>query len=1042
MASWNPTPTLGGANWYGNPPIVTKNQLFSTSQGLYNDIQDISGLNLQGLSTLTLSEWLSAPLIYVSDIQGYNVYITQDLSANTGVFNITNVSIMQFTFKPTFTGNVEVSFDLGLGQAIGGFLGGLGAAVGGALIGLGTGVGLIVQGAEQGIATMVAGRPQNFITSNTYETINFTSQLQVSTLGDAYPVYSSIFRTVSSVSANQVPGREIFTSSFFYPGQICVRTASDPINLITGNSNLNTSTIQSFGQWVPLQGLEPDNIIANSISTNFLSTGLLFAEKATLNILENTQILTNYLQIGEFPVGPQLASMQMSYEAPLIFQLGAVNFARLLGDLNYFYIQSDEDILFTKTGNTNTIPTNASLSLGSNANESILTVSTINVTNVLAQTGNFSSLTVTTLTVISSINEVFSTTAVSVLSTSGVTANFIQANFAQISSIAPFQFFSTVLGNSNGPYDINRIDSVVSTTYDSISSLTQNILSYSLNAQVQNEATFNIQGLPPASLYSVTPQNVSQWGSTILIFNDYKNPGQIDLGWVGQWSAAPGDSDLSLTNGATFDVLYTSSNAVGKAANFYITEQSNNTSPPGISTFYQYVNSQGFVGNYTARLTLPPIIGGTRTGWWQLQTPSPPPYITMNNNTLTISQDINDTYIKGTDRLHIQAGDILFDGRVNLSNFTVTNLNAQTITSQNAFLSTVSASVINVSTINASNILVNPFTGGIDTYYYKSTVSYNAAPTSLTPIQFTFITDSPDYTPIYNLYPAFIGANYFTQQNLNQWNNTQWNNVTPFSVGGTTVYVGNVQQQSGTYSGRFWINNTITAPYALSIYRITAAGSNLLGTLSGGQYGLIQTTNGTNWTLTCNVPNPQGISKNSYNNTFNLVQSQQDTTITNTLPLNINSPTINFTTGTMFMYADQLRVNSRMYGNFEATGLPSYPIGIENNVYIDSNISWTYVPAQGYWQSDANNILYNLTGDIFYDANSWIIQIIPSRFRTNNSLIVSWDVQPAIFPVGGGGYAWGYSRYILVSATVGGPGIGANNWNWYIAFPLNYCTTI
>jgi len=76
--------------------------------------------------------------------------------------------------------DLDVSFDFGLGQAIGGLLGGLGALVGGGLIAVGTGAGLAIQGAETGIATMIAGRPENFITNNTYETVNFTSQLQVS----------------------------------------------------------------------------------------------------------------------------------------------------------------------------------------------------------------------------------------------------------------------------------------------------------------------------------------------------------------------------------------------------------------------------------------------------------------------------------------------------------------------------------------------------------------------------------------------------------------------------------------------------------------------------------------------------------------------------------------------------------------------------------------------------------------------------------------------------------------------------------------------
>ena len=169
---------------------------------------------------------------------------------------------------------------------------------------------------------------------------------------------------------------------------------------------------------------------------------------------------------------------------------------------------------------------------------------------------------------------------------------------------------------------------------------------------------------------------------------------------------------------------------------------------------------------------------------------------------------------------------------------------------------------------------------------------------------------------------------------------------------------------------------------------------------------------------------------------MNILQNAQYTQVNTNQNLQINAPNTQIQTNTMFLYADQIRTNSHRYGQF-ATTLPSYPIGIENTVYIDGNIVFSYVASSGQWQSDATNILYNVTSNIYYDANSWIVQVIPSRFRTNGQPIASWDVQPAIFPVGGGAYAWGYNRYILVT---GNPGSGANNWNWVLAIPKNYCT--
>lgn len=237
------------ANWQGSQTIATRKQLLSTSAGLYDDLKDFNFSTIQ-VSTLNVPQWISTAALYVSDIKGFQIDISGISITQDGIFNAPIVSLSSIGFKGFDSLlDLDVSFDLGLGSAIGGIAAGLGALVGGATIAVGTGVGLAVSGAEQGIATMVAGRPQNFISQTSYETINFTTQLQISTLGNAYPLYSTIFRTVSSVSADSVPGREIFTSTFINPGTLCIRSVSDPFNLITGDSNLNTSTIQSFGQW-------------------------------------------------------------------------------------------------------------------------------------------------------------------------------------------------------------------------------------------------------------------------------------------------------------------------------------------------------------------------------------------------------------------------------------------------------------------------------------------------------------------------------------------------------------------------------------------------------------------------------------------------------------------------------------------------------------------------------------------------------------------------------------------------------------------------
>lgn len=223
----NPSPSLQGALWSGNQQLATKKQLISSIAGLYTDIQDIN------LSTINVT--------------------TIGASTVNGSF----ISLSTLQFKALDIGGLNFSFDLGLGDAIGGALAGFGAAVGGSFVGLGTGVGLTVQGLTTGLASLVNGRSDNYINNSYFETVNGTTQLQISTIGDAFPLYSSIIRSVSSVSANQVPGQEILLSSFFLPGTTCIRSVSDPLNIITGNSNIASSTIQSFGEWVPF--IDPTN---------------------------------------------------------------------------------------------------------------------------------------------------------------------------------------------------------------------------------------------------------------------------------------------------------------------------------------------------------------------------------------------------------------------------------------------------------------------------------------------------------------------------------------------------------------------------------------------------------------------------------------------------------------------------------------------------------------------------------------------------------------------------------------------------------------
>ena len=1041
--SWNPSPTIGSASWSGNPPVATKTQLLSTSAGI---IQNIALSTVSTFETITVNQWISTPLLYVSDIKGYSVDIS-GLSSVTANFALVNTSSLAFT-GPSIDAGVKVSVDFSIGDFVWNALVGTGAMVAEVAVGLGVGAGGFFYAIANGAGTLMNAKSPNnptYINTSNFEVMGSSTQLQVSTLGNAYPVYSSIMRYVSTNVPNQQPGVPEFQSTLFYPGQICIRSISDPYPIVSSWSSIQGSTIQQFGEWVPLLGLEPENIEAYSVSTvNLAAENVVMTNAVTTTLIGSAILAENLLQVGKIN---DPGTLILPYETVLEQQIGATSYARLLGAVNYWYQQSDQDIVWTKPGAPG-VPINMQLSLGSNGNESYLQVSSIfSRGNIQANSAFFSTLTVESLIVVSSFSTIYNVTACNVLSTNLVTASLVSTQILQAQSVYPFQF-SSVLGNPTGPFDMTKNDTVVSTTYNQISSLTQNILNYSLNIGVQDQATFNIyNGQSQLALYSVTPANINQWASTLLIFDTYYVPGQIDLGWVGLWGQTPGDLGGAAPGGATFDVQYTYSNQY--ANSFLITEQSNNNpNTPGISTFFNYPGPAGFTGLSTFRFTLPPVIGGSRSGWWQMTTPAGAPYASSNNNTFQMYQDINDTYIQGTDRLHLVAGDLFLDGTVNSSNMTVNSLYASNATLVNATFnnfkvtSTFVVSTVSTNLMLANNIIVNPVTGGFDSYYLKpSTISFVSGVQSVTPFQSQFYVNSSDYIPQYTLIPPFMGSNQFTSFNYESWNQTIWRNTTPNSLGPPGVYLGDVQTALGPYSAQFWIDNTQTGTpyYSVPIYTITSTGSNLLGYVGGNQYAKIATTNGSSWTLTSNVPTPQGSVGGNFSNITSLTQSIYGTTLLTNQNCFIQSPNQTITTGSLYLYADQIRTNSRRYGSVETAGLASYPIGIENTVYQDNNISWTFVTGT-LWQSDATNVPYNVTGDIFYDVNSWIIQVIPSRFRTNNSEIVSWDVQPTVVGVGGGGFCWGFNRYILVNADVGGPGSNANNWNWIIAFPKNYCT--
>jgi hypothetical protein len=198
------------------------------------------------VSSFVAADYVSATELFVSSINGaefsgaagggiqVSTLVTNNISSVFGDFQVQLVSTLGFSLGSNSFSLGGVNLGLGniLGQITGGALGIIGAATG--TVALGTGVAALLQ----------TRGTKNINTSN-YETINGTTQLQVSTIGD---YVSSVYRFSSGNPADQEVGEEYFISTIFAPGSMLLRSFSDPLN----TASTPTSTIQSFGPWVAL----------------------------------------------------------------------------------------------------------------------------------------------------------------------------------------------------------------------------------------------------------------------------------------------------------------------------------------------------------------------------------------------------------------------------------------------------------------------------------------------------------------------------------------------------------------------------------------------------------------------------------------------------------------------------------------------------------------------------------------------------------------------------------------------------------------------
>ena len=259
-------------DWFQQGPTQTSLFYDTTISSVRFMTHTASGYTDNPASRLYVPEARTSSL-YVSSINGAEFNSTT-INVDLGSFSTvaaTSISslgaeirqalISSIVFSPSLNPSLGgVNVNMGLGGILGNVIG-WGAGVFGAAAGL---VGLVT-----GVTALATGRQTQNINNNVYETINGNTQLQISTLGTPF---STIYRLNDSIDPQAVPGQEIFVSTISPPGP-AIRSLSDPLYTLSTPQ----STIQSFGQWVPL----PQQTIPSSISS--LNEWAFFPALSTIN---------------------------------------------------------------------------------------------------------------------------------------------------------------------------------------------------------------------------------------------------------------------------------------------------------------------------------------------------------------------------------------------------------------------------------------------------------------------------------------------------------------------------------------------------------------------------------------------------------------------------------------------------------------------------------------------------------------------------------------------------------------------------------------
>jgi len=451
----------------------------STINGTAGVVSSFTNLFAQNATISSLS---------VSSLEGGNLPIPVISTTVNNTQLLTVSSVVSGTAIGTAVGTA-------LSKTVSGVLGQYLAA--GATAFVGTALG--AAGLATGVAGLYLSRTSGGVDTNSYQTINGTTQLQFSTLGSPQ---TSLFLTTISPDPNNIPSTLSTITTTIPAGAWCMRAVSDPINL-ANTSGQDGEAIQAFNQWSPVLGPTATFNFSTSVmkeynSGNFIdmfdeenqgsiykrmtiSSGQLVIKSQYGVFIEQDLTVTNDLQVlsSMFCTGVTADFMKTSS-----ITCENTNFK---GSINFFENVSSVSIypeLRCSSIFTSSITADSIINLNTDIDANTISASTLTVRN----TANISTLITSTLSVIGQ-------GTISVLGATTFSAQALDVLTANISTLNTNSFTTSTLTVRN---TANISSATISTASISTASIPALVNLSSINGIIfpaPGPDTTNIQNL-------------------------------------------------------------------------------------------------------------------------------------------------------------------------------------------------------------------------------------------------------------------------------------------------------------------------------------------------------------------------------------------------------------------------------------------------------------------------------------------------------------------------------------------------------------------